>query len=82
MSLKMSRMQFAIELRGQLVEVDCEVDPADRSVGIMSAGCAEEILSDADGKPLAWVLTNDEIEKLDRYVDQAVWDGYFDDPDY
>ncbi len=74
-----NREELDIELRGQTVTVEFTVQDRDPSVGIMSYGFEDEVITDADGNVLPWELTDAETELLANKVDKFVRDIETDD---
>lgn len=73
-----SRMEFDIELRGQVVTIDCAVLSPDPSVGMCGFSFEDACLSDESGTILDWELTDDECIKVSEHIAGSYDYGYDD----
>ena len=68
---------MTLTLRGQQVEVECLIAPADPGVGIPN-DYVEEVVSilDERGNRFDWMLTQDEFDTLTAHYNDMKWYDY------
>lgn len=68
-------MNFLITLRGEELEIEAEITPAEPDVGIMSAGIGEfEAKFTSTGLPCEWEFTDEEIDRLNEVGVEAYYE--------